>query len=99
MTSLVNIYRQQDQFHLGILFGEVLLKQKPSQDILFVEPETWRWKDNLSVCYYWVGRYQEAWELTSELLKCNTPECQRPRIQTNHNFSSARLSERGIRAE
>ena len=93
LTSLVNIYRQQDKFHLGILFGEVLLKQKPSQDILFVEPETWRWKDNLSVCYYWVGRYQEAWQLTSELLQPNgIPEAQRPRVQKNHNYSVIRLT-------
>ena len=82
-------------FHAGIAIGEILNKMPyPKDDVLFVERDfhEYRIKDDLSVCYYWLGRYKESRKLTHELLEGGrVPSSQLERIKRNHGFSEAKL--------
>lgn len=101
LSTLLTVYRSRDMFHAGILIGEKLMTMKYAKDdILFVEKDILEWKtmDDLSVCYYWVGRFAEALEMTTKLRASKlVPPSMKPRIDKNHQFNLDRITEKKIK--
>lgn len=88
-------YRIEGDFALGYFFGLGGLQIPwPSQDILFVDAECYRWrlKDELAICAYYLGKYNESFQLGCELLR--VPEISEPdrdRLLANRDFSVPHL--------
>jgi len=95
LSSLLSHYRSMNMFNAGILIGEKLMKMSYAKDdILFVEKDIldWRAMDDLSVCYYWTGCFEEAAILTSKLKKSKlVPSAMISRINKNHDFNLAKI--------
>jgi glycosyltransferase involved in cell wall biosynthesis/2-polyprenyl-3-methyl-5-hydroxy-6-metoxy-1,4-benzoquinol methylase len=72
----------------SLMQASASLMKKPSD--FLVEPEiySWRAKDELSVCLYWIGRHEDNVRLSASMLKDpSVPQSEHPRIQSNINFS------------
>ena len=70
LYDLLAYFRSNGKFWSGVVVGETALKiPYPSHDRLFIESSvyTWKVKDDLAVCYYYVGRHQEALDLNLEI--------------------------------
>ena len=97
--ELLAHYRARDQFWAAILYGEKALTiPYPQRDRLFVETivHDWQIKDELSIAYYWVGRYEESKKLCEDLLKKEIrtmPKGVRERIQQNLKFAEDKINE------
>ena len=97
LRELLRYYRKTDQHHLAILFGEKAIKISfPLRDILFVESDTYEWciEDDLSVSYYWTGRYQESYDLCYKILNNKAAQISagdRERIKKNLDFSEEKI--------
>ena len=95
--DMLSYYRSQNKYNLGVLMGEKAASIPfPRGDRLFVEGSvyTWRVKDDLAVCYYWVGRYQEGYDLGLELLNGpHLPKDQKERVERNVQYCKEKLDE------
>ena len=72
LFELMTQYMSKKMYHAATLVGETAVKiPYPTDDILFISKHLYSWKiaDELSVCYHWVGRYKESYELAKTLLK------------------------------
>ena len=67
----------------------------PKNDLLFVEKDIYKWKikDELSLAYYYSGRYADAWKLGNDLLKIKRlPEDHLTRIKENMKFFEEKIN-------
>ena len=96
--DMLNYYRAHNKHHIGVAFGELALKiPYPKHDRLFVELVVydWRIKDDLSICYYWVGRFKEGYDLGMELVNNpNIPKDHKERITKNMQHCKEKLDEK-----
>ena len=87
LHDMLHYYRATDKFKIGVVIGELALKiPYPTNDRLFVERAVYDWKikDELAICYYWVGRVKEGYDMGMELLKDSTiPAVALERIKQN----------------
>jgi len=97
--ELLAHYRAKDNFWSAILYGEKALSiPYPQGDRLFVEADVhdWKIKDELSIAYYWVGRYEESKKLCEELLETeirSMPKAVHNRITHNLEFAKDKINE------
>ncbi|CUI17062.1 hypothetical protein PNK_1450 [Candidatus Protochlamydia naegleriophila] len=94
---LAKYYRSQQDHLKAYLIASIGLSIPASQDSLFVE----RWINDydmqleLSVCAYWIGKYEECQILSANLLKKpDLPENVREVVEKNISFANAKLVER-----
>jgi len=99
LLDILHYYRTKEMFEVALLFGEVAYKLSfPPHDRLFVNRDIYEWRvrDELSICYYFVGRYEEADNLIQEILDNKSA---RPssgdlnRIKKNQQLSKDKLNE------
>jgi GR25 family glycosyltransferase involved in LPS biosynthesis len=95
LCELATVYRLAEKFDLAYMFavqaGEIPL---PSADVLFVDAAVyaWRARDERSIAAYYVGRYQESYDLCTELLEGGRlPAGERGRVVENRAFAAAKL--------
>ena len=92
---LAKHYREHREYDLGALFARrAALIALPEQDRLFIAADvyTWRVKDELSICEYFVGRVPESFELYTQLLECaDLPESERERVLLNRSFATPHM--------
>ena len=72
------------------------MNRPKSNDILFIDKTIYDYKllDELGVCSYWVGEYEESLKASEELLKNpHLPEIHRPRIEENKKFAENKIQE------
>ncbi len=73
LCQLATYHRKQGNYLLGYLLSKCGCELKPSNDVLFVE--SWMHEYGLllerSICAYYVGKYQEALEISNRLLTNN----------------------------
>ncbi|WP_249116025.1 glycosyltransferase [Azoarcus sp. L1K30] len=85
-------YRACSDFGLGYLFGRRALETGcRTSDRLFVEVETFNWRlaDEVSICAFYEGRYQESYDLCSDILRrSDLTETDRVRIEKNREYSA-----------
>ena len=68
-----------------------------SQDILFIDRSIrdYRLKDELAVCSYWVGEYEESLRLNEELLENPLiSKIDKKRITENKEFAENKIQEK-----
>ena len=92
---LAKHYREHGEYELGALFARrAAAIALPEQDRLFIAADvyTWRVKDELSICEYFVGNVAESFELYTQLLECaDLPESERERVLLNRSFATPHM--------
>ena len=93
LHELVRYCRLNGRNYTGYMIGK-FAKQipLPTKDILFVDPYVYKYQilDEFSICAYWIGRYQESFDICTQLLTTEIPD--KKRIQTNLDFAKGKLS-------
>jgi hypothetical protein len=81
-SSLYNLLKKcriGGYYHIGYYVGKILEKI-----------DNWEFLDELSICAYWIGEYQESYDLCKRLIYI-CPENEKDRITQNKNFSAKKL--------
>jgi len=81
-SSLYNLLKKcriGGYYHIGYYVGKILEKI-----------EDYRYIDELSICAYWIGEYQESYDLCIKCLSL-CPEEEKSRIKQNKSFSAKKL--------
>jgi tetratricopeptide (TPR) repeat protein len=93
--ELARYYRIKQKYRLGYLYAKAgAAIEAPPKDTNFVDSSvyTHKLKDELSICAYWIGQYEEALSLTHWLL--DSPYFageERDRLNANLKFSQDKL--------
>lgn len=99
LHGLAAYCRQQQHYHLAYLFAETGLRIPMPDDILFVNPDVYRWKllDELAVAAYWTGRFDQSKTANEALLQkhqageIQLTEADHKRIHGNLQFALGQL--------
>lgn len=102
LQQIARLYRLNGEYQLGYQTAKLAQALPVSQDVLFVH--NWMYEYGisieLSICAYWIGKYEECQQICLELLKNkNLPEDIRTYAQNNLNFANAKLLEGICRKE
>ena len=89
--ELSSYYRERGDYHSGYLFARsACMTNFPEEDKLFVGKDIYDFKrwDELSICSYWVGSYEESRDIAKGLLDNNrVPSEEIKRVQDNLKFA------------
>lgn len=94
LYHLAKYYRRRERYELGYVYALAAVSINRPDDILFVSSDvySWRSKDELAVCSFWLGKYQMAISISQGLLSNNDlPKADRSRITENMELSKKRL--------
>jgi glycosyltransferase involved in cell wall biosynthesis len=94
LFELCKYCREHDMFNQGYLFGKWALSLPPQKDLLFVHQYIYDYAllDQLSLCAYYTGRYQESKDYLLKILKEKKyPAEHEQRYRTNLEFSLNKL--------
>lgn len=87
LYEIARHYRLADAFELGYLFAKRAVETPdPERESLFVAVDVYGWRaaDELAICAYYTGRYEESFELSTTLLEgSGLPETERARVEAN----------------
>ena len=90
LYELIVYCRKNEMFQTGYLIGKNLLDlTPPKEDKLFIHIPIYEWmlRDEVSICVYHTGNYQESLNMCNELLKLpQVPEKHKTRIKKNAPF-------------
>jgi len=89
LFRLSSYYRRKENYLMGYLFAQYALNIKQPNDPLFVE--TWIYEHGLllehSICSYWIGRYDESFKSSTQLLSIkDLPQNIRECVNNNMQF-------------
>jgi glycosyltransferase involved in cell wall biosynthesis len=94
---IANYYRETKNYHLGYLAAKLANSFPVSKDILFVQQWMYDYgvPIELSVCAYWLGKYEECKQISVELLlkKDKLPPDVRTLVEKNLAFANEKLLE------
>ena len=95
LYRLASYYRQKENYLLGYLIAQHALSIKQPNDPLFVE--TWIYDYGVllehSICAYWIGKYQEAFESSMKILALkNLPDNIRECVNNNLRFITPKIA-------
>lgn len=96
LYHLARYLREQERYDLAYIYASQAASTPMNDDILFVIPSIYQWqaKDELAVCAYWTGHYQQCRQLCDEILSNPAlPNGARGRIQDNLHYATERLTE------
>lgn len=95
--AIVEYCRIHKYYQTGYLVGKSLIDVPvPSTESLFIHLDiyVWRLKDEVAICAYYVGAYEESLRWNKELLGNPTlPLKERSRIRKNLDFAQSQLTE------
>ena len=96
LYHLTNYYRKNNNFAEGYKVAKIAHTLPKSDDALFVQE--WMYDYGLplelSICAYWIGKYDECQKISMEILKKeNLPEHVRTCVQSNLNFANVKIVE------
>ena len=94
--ELSSYYREKGMYYSGYMFARMACNINfPIEDKLFVGKDVYDFKrwDELSICAYWVGNYQESKEVSNFLLEQNkVPEEHLQRVKENLKFAEEKCN-------
>jgi hypothetical protein len=96
LSSLARYFRLKSKFALSHLFARQAIALPLPDDLLFVDASVyaWRARDECSIAAYYLGKHEEALELTAALLADRRlPESERARVSANREFSVKAVAE------
>ena len=89
--------REKELYNIGYYLGRLANKiPLPTNTSLFVRSSIYDYLiiDELAICAYWVGKYQESVDLCNKLLaEKKYPPHEQARIEKNREFALARMKE------
>lgn len=91
---LLNYCRTKKLYHIGYYIGKIAERiPMPTNKILFVDKTIYDYKikDELSICAYWIGKYQESLNLCNQILELSLSENNKNRIKQNKQFCEQKL--------
>lgn len=94
LFELCKYCREHNMYNQGYLFGKWALSLPPHNDLLFVHQYMYDYSllDQLSLCAYYTGRYEESKNYLLKVLKEKKyPADYEPRIKTNLEFALNKL--------
>lgn len=83
-------YRRSKMLNIAYVFGKLGASIPLPKDALFIEADVYHWamKDELAVCCYKMGKYQESLDLCNELLDSGKlPEREIQRVKNNREYA------------
>jgi GR25 family glycosyltransferase involved in LPS biosynthesis/tetratricopeptide (TPR) repeat protein/GT2 family glycosyltransferase len=90
LYEIARQYRLNEEFELGYLFAKRAAGiPYPAQDSLFIDVGVYAWRavDELAICAYYAGQYEESFELLAALAKGSAlPEAERARVESNRDL-------------
>lgn len=92
-------FREQREFAKGYEIAKIGMRLPRPSDILFVQDWMYNYGIGLecSICAYWLGKYDEAIQISEKLLKRqDLPEAYRDCIQRNLGFAYEKQVERAL---
>lgn len=94
LYQIARYYRLKGMHAIGYIFAKMGAGLPQPDDILFVNKPIYDWMmvDELAVCAYWVGRYEESRELCEKLLRSDLPGREVERVKKNKEYSERELS-------
>ena len=96
MYQIIKHFREKRFHHAAYTLCKKEIIKPESKDILFIDKSinNYKLQDELAVCAYWVGEYQESLDLNKKLLENpNLPQHERERIQKNTEFAQNKIQE------
>ena len=94
LFDMLRYYRSEGFYRIGITIGELFALHKVSEGSLFSEKSIYeyQWKDELSICYHYVGKYKEAMELIDSIIDVpSVTEEEKHRLLKNRKYSEEAL--------
>jgi len=91
LYEIVKYCRINKKYREGYAYGMLGIKNSYPKDLLFIDRDihTFKFKDELAICAYWISDHTLANELNNELLNLDCLNNNyRNRIQKNLNFSA-----------
>ena len=89
-VEIARHYRFNGEFNLGYHFAKLACEiPLPEDDVLFVRADSYNWRrfDDRAICAFYLGKYQESFELCNQLLDGPfLPDSERTRILGNRDF-------------
>jgi hypothetical protein len=85
-------YREQRRYLIAFSYGDVAIKTRGTQDILFIEAEIWQWRllDEYSLAAHYIGNPEIAMEKTNAILNApffkSLPSDEQNRLLKNMEF-------------
>jgi glycosyltransferase involved in cell wall biosynthesis len=96
LFQIVRLFRLKEDFNSGYLAAQIAQTLPVSKDHLIVEHWIYDYglPLELSICAYWLGKYEECQKISVELLKKDTlPSDIRECVENNLGFANAKLLE------
>ena len=97
MYEVIKFFRENNFFDTAYVLAKKEIEKPKSQDILFIDRSIrdYRLKDELAVCSYWVGEYEESLRLNEELLENPLiSKIDKKRITENKEFAENKIQEK-----
>ena len=94
--EIIKHYREEGYYDIAYSLCKRQLAKPRSQDILFIDKSIYDYKliDELAVCAYWVGEYEESFILNRQLLENPyLPAFFKERIEENQKFAESKMQE------
>jgi len=95
--EIIRHFREKGYYDMAYSLCKKEINKPESQDLLFIDKSlnNYKLKDELAVCSYWVGEFEESGRLNEELLKNpKVPEFEKNRIKTNQQFAENKIKEK-----
>jgi tetratricopeptide (TPR) repeat protein len=98
-------YREQKRHIIAFAYGDVAIKTRGTQDILFIEAEIWQWRllDEYSLAAHYIGNPEIAMEKTNAILTApffkTLPHDEQARLLKNMEFYKKGAQEKSKQAQ
>lgn len=94
LHALASHHRRRGEWNLAYVFAARASDIPRPPDILFVDEAVYRWRcwDERSIAAYYVGRFQESFDIANRLLAGDLPPPDRKRIDGNRAFAAGQLA-------
>ena len=95
LHEVIKHYRKKEMYHfIYPIVKKAVESPYPREDVLFIDKSIHDYKlmDELSICAYWVGNYQESLDLCEDILSNNElPDRDKLRVEKNKEFAKSKL--------
>jgi hypothetical protein len=98
-------YREQKRFLIAFAYGDIGIKTRGTQDILFIEAEIWQWRllDEYSLAAHYIGNPEIAMEKTNAIITApffkTLPSDEQNRLLKNMEFYKKGAHEKAKHAQ
>lgn len=93
LFQIASHYRKIGMRAIGYIFAKMGASLPLPNDILFVNKSIYDWMilDELAICSYWTGRFEESRQLCEKLLKEGLPDREVERVKKNMEYAERKL--------